>query len=230
MSIFGIPEERKRRQQEQEEALARAKQKMAAFWSMIRDLPLPILAALIGVGGIIIGGIMARSASEAQWRSMQNVSAAQFHRDRLTQIYSDCMYYSFRLETALSGPKRPDWNSIKDDASQTLRAGNLLFAYLKKPQWDQMSDALSKLQTYSIGYTFELPSGDARDNLKKAAGEIYFIAHMSYQYDGRIFERWKSLTEYQAGNEDEDDDTRKSSASPMPSETATPIKLPPPAP
>jgi hypothetical protein len=219
MSIFGTPEERKRRQQEQEEAIARTKQKLAALWSTFRHLPGPILGALIGVGGIIIGGIMARSTNEAQWRSAQNASAAQFHRDRLTQIYSDCMYYSFRLETALAGTKPPDWNAIKDDVGQTLRAGNLLFAYLKKPEWNQMNGALSALQVYSLTYASGVLTDQARDNLRKAAGEIYTIASMSYRYDGRIFDRWKSLTEYQAENEnedDDDDDTRKSSPSPTP--------------
>ena len=164
MSIFGTPEERKRRQQEQDEAIARAKEKLAALWSTFRHLPAPILVALIGVIGIMIGGIIARTTSEAQWRSAQSASAAQFHRDRLTQIYSDCMYYSFRLETALSGTKNPDWNTIKDDASQTLRAGNLLFAYLKKPQWDQMNSALSGLQIYSTTYAAGVLSDDAREN------------------------------------------------------------------
>jgi hypothetical protein len=156
---------------------------------------------------------MARTTNEAQLRRAESASEAQFHRERLTQIYSDCMYYSFRLEAALSSTKQPDWNSIKDDVSQTLRAGNLLWAYLKKPQWDQMSSALPGLQIYSIGYAAGVPSGNDRDNLRKAAEEIYFVAHMSYQYDGRIFEQWKNLTEAQADSITKTD-TRESSRSP----------------
>jgi xanthosine utilization system XapX-like protein/preprotein translocase subunit Sss1 len=222
MSIFGTPEERKQRQQEQEAAIAEAKQKMKekllALWNRVRQLPAPIQAALIGILGIIIGNIMGRSTSAAQWRDAQNATAAQFHRDRLTQIYSDCMYYSFRLETALSTTKQIDWNSIKDDASQTLRAGNLLWAYLKKPQWEEMSQALTALQVHSIGYAYGIPSSNDRDQLRRAAGQIYYVAHMSYQYDGRIFERWKNLTDHEDEDEDKDKDnnTRKSSPSPTP--------------
>src|SRR5580704_7370150 len=47
MSIFGTPEERKRRQQEQEEAMARAKEKLAGLWSAFRNLPTPIHIALM---------------------------------------------------------------------------------------------------------------------------------------------------------------------------------------
>ena len=179
--IFGTPEERRLRRQKHEEESAKARAKLLEFLVRIARIPAPVLAALIALLGIFIGNMLGRSEADAKW-----------HKDKLTQIYSDCLYYSFRVQAELAPNEPPEWNSIKDDVGQTIRAGNLLFAYLSGEKWDQMNDALSGLQVYSLSYASGHPSTDARDKLRKSAKEVYDVAHASYQYDSRIFGWWKS--------------------------------------
>lgn len=190
MSIFGTPEERKRRR-EQKGGGNRANPREAKAKS-----------ACVLEGYYAITRTPCRHYRRARNHHRQCHGARHERRAKcctissrpLTQLYSDCMYHSFRLEATISSATQPDWPTIKDDASETLHAGNLLFAYLKEPQWKQMNSALSTLRVYSVAYASGQPSTTHRNKLRQAADEIYNTACLSYQYDGRIFERWESLT------------------------------------
>lgn len=132
---------------------------------------------------MLLGGWLGGSQSEDDW-----------HRNRLTQLYSDCMYYSYRIESSLSGPKDPPWVDLSSDVSGAVRSGQLLFGYLDGDEWDKMNSALSAFGVYGPAYASGATAENARDNLKRAAREMYEVSSQAYRYDPRIFPQWRVFT------------------------------------
>jgi hypothetical protein len=132
---------------------------------------------------MLLGGWLGGSRSEDEW-----------HRNRLTQLYSDCMYYSYRIESSLSGPKDVPWVDLTADVSGAVRAGQLLFGYLDGEEWDRMNSALSAFSIYGPSYARGSSVENDRDKLKKAAHEMYELSASAYRYDARIFPQWRIFT------------------------------------
>jgi hypothetical protein len=143
----------------------------------------PLIGGIFAFVGILIGNWVGGSRSEDEW-----------HRNRLTQLYSDCMYHSYRIKSTLEARQELSWNEISADVSAAVRSGQLLFGYLDGDEWDKMNSALSAFGVYGPSFAGGITSENSRKHLKSAADEMYDVSSHAYRYDPRIFPQWRIFT------------------------------------